>query len=268
MKNNDLQQLKPIYIHDFNHASDDEISLVNLMAALLRRKLLIVTIVIITLSSGLAFALLTPRTYTSSVIIEVGTQLIDGSIQTFERPAALLAKLQYSYIPQVLSEHRQSNPDDKGKYKIKSSVPKGSNIILTESNGNEDQTDTLNNLLQVISQKAIQDHTHIFESIKKDLESRLEQANIKLELLKNRDGDDTEVSNVLGNIESLKTQVSNLRNTRIVLQPMKSLEPTGTSRKVIVIISLFAGIGIGVFAAFFADFWLKVQGRINEEGEV
>jgi uncharacterized protein involved in exopolysaccharide biosynthesis len=266
MKNNDLQELKPVYLQEANYSSSGEISLISLVAVLLRRKLLIATVFIISISSGVAFALLSPRIYTSSVTIEVGTQIINGSISPFETPGALLAKLQYSYIPQVLAEHRHSSPDDREKYKINSSVPAGSNITLLEIKGNEDQTDTLHNLLQSISQRAVLDHSLIFGAIKKDLESRLNMATSKLEILKNSDDSNkTEIANAQSVIESLNSQLANLRNTRIILPPIRSLEPTGTSRRTIVLTTMFVGICIGIFVAFFAEFWLKVQEKIDEE---
>lgn len=267
MKNNDMQELKPIYLQQANYSSNDEISLISLVTVLLRRKLLISTIFIIFLLSGVAYALLTPRTYTSSVSIEVGSQMINGTVTPLETPKALLAKLQHSFFHQALSEHRKSRPDDKEKYKIIFSVPADSNITLLEVKGSDDETHTLKKLLQSISQKAIQDHSHIYGSIKRDLETRLSQAISNLELLKKSDKNESEITNTQNIIESLNSQLANLRNTRTIQPPIRSLEATGTSRKTIVIAAIVAGIIFSVFAAFFAEFWLKVQERIKEENE-
>ena len=148
MKNNELQQVRPIYIHEADYVTNYQFSLISLVATLYRRKFLIAIVLIIFLSSGVAYALLTPRTYTSSVTVEVGSQIIDGSIQPFESADTLLAKIQYNYIIQTLKEHRQSNPSDKNRYKIKSSVPIDSNLAVLELDGTEEQTGTVHNLLQ------------------------------------------------------------------------------------------------------------------------
>ncbi len=205
-------------------------------------------------------ALLTPRTYTFSTTIEIGQQIINNSIQPFESPQALSAKLQYSYIPQVLVEHKQSSPDDTHKYKIKPIVPKGSNITLLETSGTEDQENILKSLLQTISQKAIQDHRRIFISVKSGLEARLKQASNNLKTLKSDSEKEIAINQNI--VETLTSQLANLRNTREVLPPIKSIDPTGGSRKTIVIIAAFAGIFLGVFTAFFTEFLSKVRQKI------
>jgi len=267
MKTNDLQELKPVYIHEASYTAGDEISLVDLAMVLVRRKVMIISIFIVFIVSGITLALLIPRTYTFSTTIEIGSQIISGSIKPFESPQALLAKLQYSYIPQILSEHKQSHPDDKNKYRINSSVPSGSNITLLEIKGTEDQADTLKQLLQITSQKAIEDHNRIFQSVKKNLETRLIQATNNLRTLRNSKNNETEVASSQSIIESLSSQLANLRNTREVLPPIRSLDPTGSGRKTIVIITAIAGIFLGVFAAFFAEFLSKVKLKIGEKGK-
>ena len=78
-------------------------------------------------------------------------------------------------------------------------------------------------------------------------------------MLKNTDDNETEVSTQQNLIELYSSQLANLRKTREILPPMKSIEPTGTSRKLIVIISAFAGVFLGVFSAFFAEFVAKIR---------
>ena len=265
MKNNESQELKPIYIHETGYSTDDEINMVDLVKTLFKHKTLIAVIFTIIIALGVIVALFTPRIYTFSSTIEIGSQIINGLIQPLESPQALLAKLQYSYIPQILVERRQSSPNDKTKYQIKSSAPKDGNITLLEIKGTEDQADILVNLLQAVSQKAIQDHSRIFTSVKSDLDTRLNQAVNTLNSLKNVSNNKTEIAINTNTIEKLKSQLSNLRNTREIQPPIKSIDPTGGSRKIIVVIFAFAGIFLGVFAAFFTEFLSKVKKKIDED---
>lgn len=259
MKTSDLQEVKPIYIHEAPYLKDDEISLVDLVMVLVRRKVLIASIFIICLALGTAKALITQKIYTYRTSVEIGSQITGGSVIPFESPQALLAKLQYSYIPQTLKEFKQSLPDDKTKYFVKSSVPAGSNITLIEIKGTENQGNILKRLLQQISLKAIQDHSRIFQAVKKSLETRLNQATAHLRSIKNND---TETMITQNAIESLSSQLANLRNTREVLPPIKSIEPTGSSLKTTLIISTFAGLFIGIFTAFFTEFLSKVKQKL------
>jgi len=265
MKTSDLQELKPVYVYKADYYTDDELSLIDLAMVLTRRKTMIAIIFIALIALGVALALFTPRTYTYSATIEIGSQFISGSSKPFESPYALAAKLQYSYILQVLIEHKQSSPNDKNRYQIKASVPEGSNIILLETKGTEDQGNTLIGLLQSVNQLAIRDHNRIYTSVKSDLEARLIQTTNTLKSLENESTNKTTIATNQNIIESLKSQLANLHNTREVLPPIRSIDPTGGSRKIIVVISAFAGIFLGIFVAFFSEFLSKIKQKINEK---
>ena len=265
MKAPDRQELKPVYIHEVNSSADDEISLFDLTMVLIRRKRMITVITTFIFSLGVIAALLIPKSYTFSTSIEIGSQIFNGTIKPFESPETLLAKVQHVFIPQALNEQRQTNPEDKTKYKITASVPKSSVIIVLEIKGTEDDADLLKHLLQSITQKATLDHSRIYDSVRNNITSRLKQATSELQILKQSNDNETELTTQQNLIENYSSQLANLRETREILPPMKSLEPTGTSRKLIVIISAFAGIFLGVFSAFFAEFVAKVKEKEKEK---
>ena len=259
MKNNDLQEIKPVYVREASYSTEDEISLIDLAMVLVKRKKLISLIFTGFIVLGIAAALLIPKKYTYSTSIEIGSQIINEAIKPFESPETLLAKIQHVFIPHELNEQRQTNPEDVKKYKITASIPKNSVIIVLEVKGNEDEADLLTGILQNISQQAIFDHSRIYNSVRKNIASRLNQTTTELEMLKKTEGNKTEVATQQNLIELYSSQLANLRETRDILPAMKSLEPTGTSRKLIVIITAFAGVFLAVFSAFFAEFVAKVR---------
>ena len=259
MKDSDLQELKPVYIHEASYSADDEISMIDLAMVLVRRKRMIAVITTFIIALGVIAAFLVPKSYTFSTSIEIGSQIINGAIKPFESPETLLAKIQHVFIPQALNEQRQTNPEDVTKYKITASIPKSSVIIVLEVKGTEDKADLLKSLLQSITQQAIFDHSRIYDSVGKNIASRLKQTTTELEMLKKTDDNETEVATQQNLIELYSSQLANLRETREILPAMKSIEPTGTSRKLIVIVAAFAGIFLGVFSAFFAEFVAKVR---------
>ena len=259
MKAPDRQELKPVYIHEVNYSADNEISLVDLAMILVRRKRIIVVITTFVILLSVITAFLMPKSYTFATSIEIGSQIIDGTIKPFESPETLLAKMQHVFIPQTLNEQRQTNPENKERYKVKASIPKSSVIIILKIKGTEDKADLLKNLLQSISQKATLDHGRIYDAIRKNITSRLKQTTTELQMLKKSNDNEAEVATQQNRIEVYSSQLANLRNTREILPPMKSLEPTGTSRKLIVIIAAFAGVFLGIFSTFFAEFIAKVR---------
>lgn len=260
MKDSEIQELKPLYIHDARYSANDEITLVDLAMVLVRHKRMIAVITTFIIAIGVTAALFIPKSYSFSTSIETGSQIINGTIIPFESPETLLAKMQHVFIPQILNEQRQSNPEDKKKYKIKASIPKSSVIIVLEIKGSKDEADLMTALLQKITRQAIQDHQRIYDAVKKNLVALNEQAKTELLALdQNKDNVEEKMHLLKGRIEILESQLANLRNTREILPPMKSIEPTGTSKKLIVIISAFAGIFLGVISAFLADFSSKVR---------
>ncbi len=62
-------------------------------------------------------------------------------------------------------------------------------------------------------------------------------------------------------IAKLEIQLVNLRETRALLPPMRSPEPTGPGKALVVLLSLVLGLMLGVFAAFFTEFLSKVRGQ-------
>ena len=268
MKISDSQELKPIYIHEIDKSTNDELSLVDLAMILFHHKIMIVIIFATFTILGVVTALSTPKAYTFSTTIEIGSQIVSGAVVPFESPRALLAKLQHSYIPLILSEHKKSFPDDNKKYRIKSSVPSGSNITLLEIKGTLDQEKNSKKLLHTLSQKAIQDHSRIFDSVKANLKMRLDHSTNNLKTLiidsKAEIGSKSEIAATRDTIESLTSQIANLRNTHEVLPPIRSLEPTGRSRLVTVIIFTFIGAFLALLTPFFTEFVSTVKEKIKK----
>ena len=258
MKNSDLQELKPVYIRESINSTADEISLIDIAMVLVRRKNMIAAITIIITALGTGIALSKSKTYTFSTSIELGSQVINGAILPFESPQTLLAKLQYSFIPQILSEQQLSNPGER-RYTISPRVPKSSDIIVLEVKGTEDQADLLTDLLHQVTEKTIQDHKRIYEAVKQNYTLLKTQAEGEMALLKSEGNGRTEEIRLLTkSIDTYNSKLANLRNTREVSSPIRSIGPTGSSRKLIIIAAL-AGIFAAIFSAFFAEFVAKIK---------
>ncbi|MFW5453811.1 hypothetical protein [Thioalkalivibrio sulfidiphilus] len=55
-------------------------------------------------------------------------------------------------------------------------------------------------------------------------------------------------------VRAVEARLNAARDTRVVTQPARSLEPEGPGKSIILALSLFLGLMLGVFAAFFAEF--------------
>ncbi len=264
MKDNELQQLKPVYIHEAFATHDDEISLVDLALVLVRRKVIIMGILVLFIAAGIIHALNTTKSYTFTSSIEIGSQMIDGDIKFIESPSALLAKIDYSYIPKTLDQHQKDHPEDEKVYELTASNPKSSSVITLQIAAPEAQAELATDFITHTTQQIIQEHEELFNTIKQDLELRLTQATNRLNSMGNSSESLTEKNILQDKIDGYLSQLSNLRGTRVISPPMQSQKPSGTSRKLVVAVAAFAGLFIGIFAAFFVEFAGKVREKKAE----
>lgn len=263
MKEKTLQENKLDNAHQVNFSTNDEINLTDLALILIRRKTLVLIIFISVLVASIIFSVLTPRAYTYSTTIEVGSQIINGSLKPLESAHTLVAKIEYNYIPLILNQLKQSDSKNKTIYRVKSSVLKSSNIALLEIKGTEAESETLIAILEKASQQAVQDHTRIYQSIKSSLEAQLKQRTADLKFLKKSNNNETEIISNRAHIEALSLQLANLRNTKQIQTPIRSIEPTSISKTLTIIISAFAGILLGIFIAFVTEFVVKIKKNNN-----
>ncbi len=270
MKDNELQQLKPVYIHEAFATHDDEINLVDLALVLVRRKTIIMTILGLFIAAGIAYALATETKsiYTYHSSIEIGTQLMNGNRQPIESPSSLQAKVIYGFIPKTLHQYQQQNPEDEKVYEITASNPKDSSVITLSMSATEDKSELAHGFINRITQDILQEHEALFNTIKETLELQLTQATNRLNSMGNMDSRSEklmEKTSLQDKIDSYLSQLANLRGSKVISEPMKSQKPSNTSNnKLIVVIATFAGLFIGIFSAFFVEFAVKVQEKKAE----
>lgn len=245
MKNKELDKVKPIYVHEDCYSTDDEINLLDLVLVLVRRKMLIGFILILSTIFGLFYSMTQTDTETTTYNYEtsilIGHRTVNNHTEYLEPPSTLLSYIKHLYIPLFLSSSESEN-----EYKVTAILPKNSGIIiLRTSSTSPDDTNAIE-LLRSISNRAIADHDKYYESIKTSLNST---------------GDTENPANIALQLASLKKSFTTAK-PRVI--KVTSVTP-GKSPKLILIISIFGGLFIAIFAAFFAEFISKVKQRMDEE---
>ncbi len=259
MKNKELPKIKPIYIHEAEYSTESEISLIDLVLVLVKRSKLISLIVIIFIIFGITNTFFVTKQYTYSTTLEIGNQMINGSFKPFESPQTLLAKLEHSFIPQVLNDQYKTTPNNDKRYEINANIPKGSSIIVLETSGSAEQHDLMTGLLTKVIKKVKEDHSRIHDSVKQLLSTNLTKAAARLSLLKKDTNNVTEITNQQNLIDSYSSRLASLHNTHEISAPMQSLSQKSIGKKLIFIITVLAGFLIAIFTAFFAEFISKVR---------
>lgn len=74
-----------------------------------------------------------------------------------------------------------------------------------------------------------------------------------------------EQQNIQLSINQIKIKLKNIRETRAVIEPTRSLKPVGLTKPLLVLLGIVLGLVAAVFAAFFAEFIAKAKDEMDEQ---
>lgn len=268
-------------------------SLFDIWVAVTRRKLVIGVLVVGSMAIGLVYALFAPRIYEYTTIIEIGTRYLGGRIELVESIETARAKLTDGYIAQTLREH-VTKSNDMERYQIRVDVPKNSQVLILASKGTAENEATYVALHETITHRLRVDHLRVQEALRKDLETRLElqqrslaelrqQASLFDAQLKRLEGkreipvrelsylttlrladNQRAQAEIVALIDSVRLQLATMRETQALVSPMRSFDPVGVSKEMIVIFSAVIGLILGFVVALFIEFTRKARERANQ----
>ncbi|MEW6683045.1 MAG: hypothetical protein AB1451_08990 [Nitrospirota bacterium] len=182
MSRSDSHHAPPPFREESPQFTDPEPTIADYVLVLARRKRLIAIIVAISVTAGLAHALLATRSYTVQTAIEIGR--VNGE-KLIDPPETILAKLSHAYIPDVVHTYRALHPDAPNA-KVTAKIPKGSEVVVLETRGPLDHESTYRSLHEAISQRLVSDHQRTADQTIRQYESDLSRAKLKLDELSDR----------------------------------------------------------------------------------
>ena len=109
--------------------------------------------------------------------------------------------------------------------------------------------------------KAIDDHSRTYNSLKKTIELRLSKEVSRLDAIykDKNNSNSNEIAPHQATIDALETKLANLRNTRVISPPIKSVKPLGNNKRNIITVIVIGSIFLGIFFAFIAEFTTNVR---------
>ncbi|MEF3193144.1 MAG: hypothetical protein K6346_02840 [Halothiobacillaceae bacterium] len=170
---------------------DDEISLVDLWITIARRKKLVLGVAGAVLLIGLAAALVMPKKYDYSAVIEIGGKLQrrDGVITftAIESPDTVKSKLESAYLPDAIRKHlgEAGTADFIPRFKVQ--APKGSNTLIISSTAPEERGDAIKAIMQDTAQALIKDHDRVTAIDIAQLQNELSDVQYALDTLSDPD---------------------------------------------------------------------------------
>ena len=181
---------------------EDEISLIDLIRVLLRRKWILIGVFVVGVFSAIVAAMLYEQQLLYSASIEVGTVLDeDGNSSLAESTSAVLGKLNEAIIPSVLADYASKLRGSKLPG-ISARSPRNSELIILEGKGTLSQAEAIVELENTILARLKEGQASLFELEKMEVVNALVDKDGQLQEEKNRQ-------------ESLKAALA--RNERLYL---------------------------------------------------
>ena len=192
-------------------STKDEISLIDLVTVLVSRKKTLYLMFSIVVLLGIITAFLLPKKHSYTTTIEIGQRIEKGEVKLIDEAETLLAKIRESYIPLALQAYYKANSEDRKIYKIKTSIPKKSHIIVLTAKGTEDEESILKSLSEKVVGNVVLDHGRLINLIKKnhELQIKLIENNI-LSLEQQAEIYKADLQRVDKNIELIKRQIKSV----------------------------------------------------------
>jgi hypothetical protein len=288
----------------------NENGLLDLALVLVRQKKWVMYFLLISVGMGFYYAYQTSvkeiYIYTTQIepvklpVILNSTEGINdlGNNQIIESINTIASKLEYTYIPQVLSEYGENHPE-KGLVNIKILIPADSNLLILESRGGRDSKDIHIKLHGLIVGKLLSDHTKIVKDVRKEMVRILDFEKLILEQLNspaalvikeyeleksilNEIQEDVNKQKTVTSINKAKLsqQAKFMNREEVAMQTYKinkiqslldSIQGTdrlasmistrlpSKSGKIVVMLSVMLGLFGGMVAAFAAEFIVNVR---------
>ena len=246
---------------------DDEISLVDLASILVKRWKAMAIIFTVIVLGALAYALMMPRTYTYTSLYEVAEQGLDSAL---EAPETLVAKAQNLYLgPETrkLLAIMDSEPEVL-PFETSITNPAKTLLVSLSSEADEGDEDIVKQLHDNVLARMQDGQKSRIESAKKSLQQQMEDAQEALDAVQqsssNKLGSAEVISSLMERIAKLKNGLADIRDGEISQTAVKSLLPTGTSRKLILMLGVVLGGLLAVMGAFFMQFASTVSYSLQQ----
>lgn len=234
---------------------DDEISLVDLAAILVRRRRYFYIVFVLVVGAGLALALLAPAQYQYVSLFQTA-QLTSN--EYVEAPGTTIAIIESQWLPEAKANYHEKYGSSL-RIDVTLTNPEGTGLIRLESEATSDAKESVASLHQALLDNVQESLQAKIKQKKASLEQNLAATQRVIEQLMGSDNGGNALAsaydrqiNLQGKMDSL-TDISNLTIAR------KSSEPKGPKRLLLTAVSILLAIIAGVFFVFMTEFFERVR---------
>ncbi len=230
-----------------NQNNYDEIDLMDYVLVLVKRKKTILTIFLAAILISFFFSVLSSKVYRVETILEIG--IIDN--QLIEKPQEVIAKIEGGTYEELTKIYEKD-------YKIKAENPEKTNFLRFEIETSKTQEALI--VLRRLNEIILTEHGNNFEEKKLILEQSITEIQEQLDFLRNHKiYADQGISDLQRIISSKRDVLNEAELSRVIKQPTVSRDPISPNIKLNIAIAGILGLFIGIFVAFFEEWWLKAK---------
>lgn len=251
------------------YSQDDEISLVDLAKILIRRwKIMAATFLLVVLGA-LVYVLIAERTYDYVSIYQVAERAPgdDGVFGGLETPRSVVAKINNLYLGPETRELMGAEGLEGLPFEVAVSNPDETLLIRLSSPAQEADSELVTRMHDALLARMAEGQAGLVEQRRASLERQLQSAERALEAAEQSDSlwASDLIASYTDRIAEIQERLSQLKEGEVVQVAVQSLEPTGTSRSLIMALALVLGGMLAVIVAFFSQFVILVRDSLSEE---
>ncbi|WP_043532145.1 Wzz/FepE/Etk N-terminal domain-containing protein [Litchfieldella xinjiangensis] len=244
--------------------SDDEISLVDLAKILVRRWKAMAVIFILVVGAALAYALMMPRTY-QYVSIYNAAESEPGV--PLEAPTALVAKARNLYLGPLTREMYAEQGWESLPFEVNVSNPEDTLLISISSEAEESDAGEVETLHQRLVEQISQGQQRLVERRRGTLEQQLERNRQALDAVQGSESASAAelIATYTTRISEIEADLADLTEGEISQVAVQSLQPTGTSRKLVLALGIVLGGMLAMIGVFLLQFATLVRSSLKED---
>lgn len=240
---------------------DDEISLVDLVATLIRRRRVFYAVF-----GGLVLLALLYVIFLAGEVKGYSTlvQLAEDDNKPLESPAAVIASVDNRWYPELRTLYAETE-GEMLPFKVSTGNPKDTILIKLSSEASREIADVVREMHQQLVDQIVQHQSDLLERQKRTLEQQLGSINNILEQLSSHSASGEAVAQVIQERVYLEARLESLQPTKVLVVARESSEGAGASKTLVLALAIVLGLMLGIFAAFIAEFAGHVSRAMRED---
>lgn len=235
----------------------EEIGLVDLAAIVVIRRVVAISVLLLTALAGIIYILIAPEQYQYRSLFQVAQVRGGAPVQSTEY---LVSKLETFWLPQLESQYQANGERFSGKPAFSRSA--ASTIIEFRSDAAREDEQLVREIHENLMDRLLKEQNEHFTDQKESLEEQLNSRDALIERIADSENDQS-VAAVLKVRNELKRELDGLRPADVLTTVSRSVKPYGLPAWQVMVGFLAAGIVLGIMAAFIAEFSARVRAKLR-----